>query len=168
MKLQDSNQPDEEAAAAAMIMLAYDDEFLYVASSCPRYPGAPATSPVPADRQHDADIVAHERLAIALDIDRDYSTWYELQADIRGETHDRCWNDAGWDPQWYVAAQADDSHWRLEIAIPWSEMVATAPQPREAWGLSLTRLIPAQAVQTWAGHAHASPRWENFGLIRFE
>lgn len=166
--LQDSTQADVETIAPAMIMLAYDDEFLYVASSCPRYPGAPVTTPVPTDRQHDADLETHERLAIALDVDRDYSTWYELQADIRGETHDRCWNDAGWDPQWYVAAQADETHWRLEIAIPWSEMVANAPQPREAWGLSLTRLIPAQAVQTWTGPAQASPRWENFGLIRFE
>ncbi|HET6422547.1 MAG TPA: YCF48-related protein [Planctomycetaceae bacterium] len=166
--LGDPAQQDAQTTAPALVMVAYDNEFLYVAASCPRYPGALMTMPAPSDRQHDADLEAHDRLAIALDVDRDYATWYELQADVRGETRDRCWNDNAWDPQWYVAAQADETHWRLEMAIPWSEMVAAAPMPREAWGLSLTRVIPAQAVQTWAGSTSLPPRWEHFGLVRFE
>ncbi len=166
--LRDPTRTDTEGEPAALTMLAYDQEFFYIAASCPRYPGAPLTSPVPTDRQHDASLEAHDRLVIALDVDRDYSTWYEFQADIRGETHDRCWNDRSWNPQWYVAAQADDTHWRLEMAIPWEEMVPNAPQAREAWAMSLTRVIPAQAVQSWTGSSKWPPGWESFGLVRFE
>jgi hypothetical protein len=168
IRLRDPNAPETEGESSSLVMLSYDDEHFYLAVSCPRLPGSPPTMPVPSDRQHDADLDSHDRLAIALDVDRDYVTWYELQADIRGETRDRCWNDEGWNPQWYVAAQADETHWRLEMAIPWNEMAPQAPMPRDAWALSLMRIIPAQAVQSWTDQSVWPPQPAGFGLIRFE
>ncbi len=168
LTIRDQSREEEDAGPSTLVMLAYDQEFLYVAASCTRFPGAPDVQPIPSDRQHDANLEAHDRLAISFDIDRDYATWYDFQVDQRGETHDRCWNDNGWDPQWYVAAEADDEHWRVELAIPWQELAPAAPMPREAWAISLMRVIPAQAVHSWTPQANWPPRWDSFGLVRFE
>lgn len=168
LKIRDQSRDEDDAESSSLVMLAYDQEFLYVAASCTRLPGASVVMPEPSDRQHDANLDAQDRLAIAVDIDRDYSTWYSFQVDQRGETHDRCWMDDRWNPQWYVAAEADEDRWRVEIAIPWDELAPAAPQPRDAWAMSLLRVIPAQAVHSWTPQAHWPPRWDSFGLVRFE
>ncbi len=168
LKIRDQSREEDEGEPSALVMLAYDQEFLYIAASCTRYPGTSVILPEPSDRQHDSDLDAHDRLAIAVDTDRDYATWYSFQVDQRGETHDRCWHDDGWNPQWYVAAQGDEERWRVELAIPWDELAPSAPQPREAWGISLMRVIPAQAVQSWTPQSHWPPQWDSFGLVRFE
>jgi hypothetical protein len=110
----------------------------------------------------------HDWLGIALDIDRDYTTWYECRVDQRGWTSDRCWDNDGWDPQWYVAADGDDARWRVEAAIPWSELSPQPPRANEAWAIGLVRTVPAIAQEGWAGPAQWPPRWDSFGLLRFE
>uniref|UniRef100_A0A7C2JZH1 Photosynthesis system II assembly factor Ycf48/Hcf136-like domain-containing protein n=1 Tax=Schlesneria paludicola TaxID=360056 RepID=A0A7C2JZH1_9PLAN len=159
---------DEAATPTSLVMLAHDKEFLYVAASFDRQPSAPNDRPDFSDREHDADLAGFDRMGIALDVDRDYATWYEFQVDQRGQTRDRCWEDAAWDPQWYVAVDADAQKWRIELAIPWSELAPLPPQFREVWGVSLTRIIPFAAVQSWSPPAAWPPRWNSFGLVRFE
>ena len=68
----------------------------------------------------------HDRVAVRLDVDRDYTTAFELAVDHRGWTHDACWNDATWNPTWFVAAAADESTWTVEAAIPLAELVDRA------------------------------------------
>jgi photosystem II stability/assembly factor-like uncharacterized protein/tetratricopeptide (TPR) repeat protein len=163
--------PSEEGSTnrTGFVMLAYDQEFLFLAASLERQPTAPADRPdLLADRDHDADLAGYDRLGLALDADRDYATWYEFQVDQRGQTRDRCWEDPAWNPQWYVAVDADDQKWRIELAIPWSELAPRAPQFREVWGVSLVRIVPYAAVQGWSPPAEWPPRWNSFGLVRFE
>jgi hypothetical protein len=85
-------------------MFCYDREFLYLAASIPRAEYVSADGVETGGRQHDADLSGHDRLAISLDVDRDYATWYTLEVDQRGWTRDQCWDDQGWNPKWYVAA----------------------------------------------------------------
>jgi hypothetical protein len=157
-----------DTEARPLLMFAHDHEFLYIAASVPRHREAPADPPQPAGRTHDADLSRHDWLGIALDIDRDYATWYECRVDQRGWTSDRCWDNDGWNPQWYVAADADAARWRIEAAIPWSELSPRPPEPREAWAISLVRTVPALAQEGWSGPAQWPPRWDSFGLLRFE
>jgi photosystem II stability/assembly factor-like uncharacterized protein len=157
----------DASAVQGLVMFAYDAEFLYLAASIPRHPAAPQDPPQTAGRTHDADLSRHDALGIALDVDRDYATWYELRIDQRGWTRDRCWEDDGWNPQWYVAAAGDESRWRIEAAIPWNELVEHPPTPREAWGISLSRIIPGVDHIGWEGPARWPPRWDSFGLLRF-
>lgn len=164
------NQVDAASAASdsqGLVMLAYDTEFLYIAASLPRHPEASPDPPQTTGRTHDADLSRHDTLSLALDVDRDYATWYELHVDQRGWTRDRCWEDAGWNPQWYVAVQGDDRRWRIEAAIPWQELTERPPLPQEAWGISLVRVIPAVATYGWDASVSWPPRWEQFGLLRF-
>jgi photosystem II stability/assembly factor-like uncharacterized protein len=164
--------PNEDSAessnpSAALMMLSYDPEFLYVGLSVPRLEGAPLDRPQPG-RTHDADLSRHDRVTICLDVDRDYATWYEFHVDQRGWTCERCWEDRRWNPSWYVATDADDTHWRIEAAIPWNELVATPPQRGAAWGATVVRTTPTVGMQTWVHPAVTRPKPSSFGLLKFE
>ena len=151
-----------------MVMFAYDNEFLYVAILVPREPGTPEDRPQLTGRQHDADLSRHDRISIRLDIDRDYATWYEFQVDQRGWTAESCWEDRRWNPTWYVAADMDQTDWRIEAAIPWGDLSPTPPRRSTIYGLSVLRTIPTVGLQSWTHPATARPLPSSFGLLKFE
>lgn len=152
---------------AAMMMLAYDSEFLYVGISVPRLEGAPLDRPQPG-RTRDADLTRHDRVTICLDVDRDYTTWYEFQIDQRGWTCEACWEDRRWNPAWYVATDADETHWRAEAAIPWNELAATPPQRGNFWAAAIHRTTPTVGMQTWVHPPATRPKPSSFGLLKFD
>lgn len=171
-------QPTREPHAAAppaasQIQLAYDREHLYVAAICEKPPGAPYPA-ADGPRPRDADVQSHDHVALRLDVDRDYASYYELLIDSRGWSADRCWGDSAWNPQWFIAASelnADGGMWIVEFAIPWSELTPTPPKAGHAWALSLARILPPtanQLAQSWLGPANDRPAPENFGVLQFE
>ena len=171
--LSESPQTDEFAAGLdgskqTMAMFAYDTEFLYVAIRVPRETGTPQDRPQLTGRQHDADLSRHDRISIRLDIDRDYATWYEFQIDQRGWTAESCWEDRRWNPTWYVAAEMDETDWRIEAAIPWADLSPTPPKRSTIYGLSVQRTIPTVGLQSWTHPATARPQPSSFGLLKFE
>lgn len=171
-------QPAREPSAAAppaasQVQLAYDREYLYVAAICEKPPGAPypaANGPRPRDAAVDAD----DHIALRLDVDRDYASYYELLIDSRGWSADHCWGDSAWNPEWFIAAgelNADGGMWIVEIAIPWSELTPTPPKTGHAWAISLARTLPPaadQPAQSWLGPTSDRPAPENFGVLQFE
>ncbi len=159
---------DLDTPSSGFVMFAYDDGYLYVAAVVQR---TPSTAEIPQEvgsRDYDADLTGHDRLGLALDVDRDYSTWYEFQVDARGQTSDRCWEDATWNPKWYVARDIDSERWQIELAIPWMELTPSPPQPRDVWGVSLVRTLPHQGYHGWTQAAAWPPSWQSFGLLRFQ
>lgn len=160
----------------AFVMVCHDDKHLYLGGTFPRSPSSRTDGPIRRARQYDEDLQNFDRLQILLDVDRDYFTWYDFQVDQRGCTSEACWRDRTWNPKWYVATQSDEQSWRVEIAIPFSELVWKSPgaakpgaaAPAMTWGLSLMRTIPAVGIETWIHGAPATPRPESFGLLRFE
>lgn len=153
---------------AGFLMFCYDEQFLYLAGSVPRVEHVPTDGVQLGGRKHDADLSPYDRLSIALDVDRDYATWYTLKVDQRGWTGDQCWDDKGWNPKWYVAAEADEKRWRVEAAIPFEELVPQTPKPGATWAIGIVRTMPAVGVQGWPTAADSKPRPESFGLIRFQ
>lgn len=158
----------EDQQNRAFAMLAYDREYLYYALSVPRDPRASKDMPVKEGRRHDEDLLNHDHIRLLLDVDRDYSTFYSLAVDQRGKTADACWHDTSWNPTWHVAADADEKRWRVEVAIPWNELVPTTPLPGDVWAAGIVRTIPALRLESWTHPAAADPRPESFGLIRFQ
>jgi len=165
--IRDDGQSDPEVTAA-MVMLAYDAEFLYVGLSVPRLEGAPLDRPQTKGRSHDADLSRHDRVSLCLDVDRDYTTWYEFQVDQRGWSFESCWDDRRWNPKWYVATSAEDSHWRVEAAIPWTELAPAAPQRGSLWSAAVSRTTPTVGTQSWVHPASSRPKPGSFGLVKFE
>lgn len=159
---------DGTADGEALVMFAYDRQFLYVAASLPRHPDLPDDPPELAGRTHDADLTRHDALWLHLDIDRDRATYYSLGIDQRGHTADACWEDRTWNPQWYVAAAQGTDRWRIESAIPIEELTPYPPGRGHVWSVGLVRVMPAVGIESWTPDATAAPRPETFGLLRFE
>jgi hypothetical protein len=176
----------------AEVMLAHDDEFLYIAIRCHEPPSADGSeakaqgdSPifaetkigtvpetkigtVPVRRPRDADLSAHDRVEVFLDIDRDYCTYYRLAVDHRGWTSDSCWGDTTWNPEWFVAVRREKGQWTAEAAIPLAELVGRPPQPHDVWGVGVQRVAPGVGFQSWTTPAAVTVLPDGFGYLMFQ
>ena len=158
---------ETEANTPAVVVAAWDKEFLYLAVSASKAPDVKyATDDSP--RPRDSDLSGHDHVQIHLDLDRDYSTCYSLAVDSRGFTADACAGDKSWNPNWFVASAGDENYWTAEIAIPWNELTDHPPQPKDLWAVGIQRLIPGQPLQSFTHPATATIRPEGFGLWIFE
>jgi hypothetical protein len=160
-------QPEKDSRPrTSELRLAFDEEYLYIAVKCPKVAGSNYRSDA-RPRPRDADLREHDRLTLRLDVDRDYSTAFELSVDARGWTHDACWGDAHWNPSWYVAAASDDSAWTVEAAVPLAELTSAPPSARHVWAVAARRTIPRVGHENWAAdNSDESPA--QFGLLIFE
>lgn len=157
-----------ESLDRPIVMLGYDAEYFYLAGSFPRLPALPVELPRREGRRHDADLTGQDRLQIAIDLDRDYQSSLVLEVDQRGFTRDTCWLDAGWDPEWFVACQGDERHWRVELAIPLAELSRERPvRANETWGLSVSRILPGIGVQSWGEQQGDVPERASFVVLQF-
>ena len=166
--LQSAQHDDGEWPAA--VMLAYDAEFLYLAAHCRAAPGStrPPQDGPGLTRRRDADLSAHDRIELLIDIDRNYATYYRLAIDDRGWTNDSCWGDGTWDPQWFVAAKWEGDVWTVEAAIPVAELTGQSPRPHETWAIGVQRVVPGVGFQSWTTPAAVSVLPEGFGYLLFE
>ncbi len=161
-----SSRPDD-ADWPAVVVLTFDQEFLYLAVSCKKVPGQDYT-PDQRPRSHDADLGKSDRVELYLDIDRDYASHYTLAFDHRGFTKEDCFGDATWNPAWYVAAAGDKEFWTVEAAIPLAELSPKPPQVRDVWAIGVSRIVPNRGIQSCTQPAGIQPRPEGFGLMLFE
>ncbi len=152
----------------AFALISFDTNSFYFCASIPRVAGLATDRPKLEGRTHDADLKGFDRIGFYLDIDRDYGTYYTLEIDQRGWVAESCWQDTGWNPKCYVAADADDTHWRFEAAIPFEELTAQLPDRKSVWAMGIIRTIPTVGVQSWTHPAGTRPRPESFGLVKFD
>lgn len=151
----------------AVAMLAYDEEFLYLAVRCLHAPGrkyAPSTEP----RPRDADLADQDRVELMLDVDRDFATYYRLVVDSRGWTAESCWRDTSWNPNWFVAHALDEEAWTIEAAVPLAELTSQLPQAHTTWAAGLQRIVPGVGMQSWTQPATSEGLAEGFGYLYFQ
>lgn len=160
----------DDEAWPCTLRLAHDAEYLYLAATCgktsaDRYPVATPRSRL--DDLADETPLRHwDRVEIAIDIDRDYTSFYTLAIDCRGAVSDRLQHDVRWDPTWYVADyQAADS-WGFEAAIAWNQLVP-AGHPRDEALFRFARIAPQTGVQGWNGDAAVDARPAGFQTVSF-
>jgi photosystem II stability/assembly factor-like uncharacterized protein/TolA-binding protein len=144
---------------------AYDQDFLYIALRC-KHPAGLSLPPV-KNRTRDANLDPYDRVSILLDLDRDYSTYYQLQVDQRGCVRDDCWGDLTWDPRWFVAVHTTDDTWQIEAALPLTELTGERIRPNTAWAVNVVRTLPGRGVQAWSLPADVQPRPEGMSLMIF-
>jgi photosystem II stability/assembly factor-like uncharacterized protein len=147
------------------VRLAYDQDFLYLAVRC-RHPADRYVPPVKV-RQRDADLRPYDRVSLLLDLDRDYSTCFQLQVDQRGCVFEDCWGDRSWNPRWFVALRSDRTGWQVEAAIPMAELTGDRVPLGSAWACNVVRILPGRGVQGWSVPADVEPRPEGMGLLLF-
>ena len=166
----------------AIVMLAYDNEYLYLAAQCQDPPSAAAAGDLDESgrpsgdreakarpRPRDADLSAYDRVEVLLDVNRNFATYYRLAVDRRGWTFDRCWEDPTWDPQWYVAARRESGNWTVEAAIGLKELTGQPPRPGDVWALGIQRVVPGVGFQSWTAPAAAATILpDGFGYLVFQ
>ncbi|RMG41276.1 MAG: hypothetical protein D6725_01705 [Planctomycetota bacterium] len=159
------DEQDENATPHSFVMVGYDAEFLYLAASLRLYETQRPVEPQYAGRRHDDDLRGWDRISFVLDIDRDRSVSYVLTVDQRGRVAEALGSDPGWNPQLYVAVDgAAPDAWRVELAIPWEELVAERPAPGEIWALRAQRTVPHTDRMVWPP---AEADRTVFGYLRF-
>ncbi|ADB15614.1 Uncharacterized photosystem II stability/assembly factor-like protein [Pirellula staleyi DSM 6068] len=156
-----------EQLPAAVVVVTYDREFLYLAASVQKH-AAQAYPVDDAPRTYDADLAKFDRLQIALDLDRDYQSFYQIDVDSRGFTSDQSLGDKTWNPQYYVARGGDDAWWTIEMAIPFAELSSQPAQSKDAWGIAVMRVLPTVGVQAITPPESATLRPEGLGLLLFD
>ncbi len=167
MQIELKSAQRDDAQWPAVVRLAYDDEFLYIAAECRKAPGA-SYPEVEGPRPRDPDLASRDRVELYLDIDRDYATSWRLVVDHRGWTGEACWGDASWDPTWYVAAATGAEVWTIEAAIPLSELSRQRPGPGQAWAVGAQRIVPGAGFQSWTQPSAIEVVPQGFGLLVFE
>jgi photosystem II stability/assembly factor-like uncharacterized protein len=145
--------------------LAYDAEFLYVAVRS-KHPAGRSAATV-KNRQRDANLDGYDRISLLLDLDRDYATYFRLEFDQRGCVREDCWGDASWNPKWYVAANAADDCWCVEVAIPLGELTSSPVTLDTRWACNLVRIVPGRGVQSVSQPADVEPRPEGMCILHF-
>jgi len=154
------------ADISSLTMLAWDDEFLYVAARLQRAPEKSRPIELAMHRSYDAKHENRDRLELEIDTDRDFGTAFQLTVDESGETSDRCWMLDKWNPKWFVALDADAATWRIEAAIPLKELSATGAKPGDLWNIRLRRIIPGvlqHELQTGTNAVSS----DGTGMLRF-
>ena len=129
----------------------------------PDYPLGPI-----APLMRDADLTAHDRVELLIDVDRDYATYFHLAVDYRGWAAESCVGDRNWDPQWFVAVDSNPGEWVVEAAISINDLSSRKPATRDAWAIGIQRIVPNVGFQAWSEPAAVQIRPEGFGYLVFE
>lgn len=130
------------------IRIAYDHEFLFLAVECQQV-GTDTSEASPElkelqPRERDAAIGKRDRIAFALDVDRDYATAFVFEVDPNGKCRESTLGSTDWNPQWFIAPGRQGEAWTAEIAIPFSQLGIATPNDRDAWGIALQRCLPGE------------------------
>jgi photosystem II stability/assembly factor-like uncharacterized protein len=145
--------------------LTYDKDFLYLAVRC-SHPAERYVAPVKV-REHDARVDLYDHVSLLLDLDRDYSTYFQFQVDQRGALAEDCWGDKTWNPRWFAAHSSTPTSWQVEAAIPIAELTGDPVTTGHAWACNLVRVVPGRGVQAWCLPAGVQPRPEGMGILMF-
>ncbi len=157
----------DDAEWRAVAMLAYDEEFLYIGVSCSRAEGFEYSQSDLA-RPRDSDLSGQDRVEIVLDVDRDFATYYRLTVDHRGWTGESCWQDASWNPEWFVASGSGEGVWTTEVAIPLAELTGDKPSAKRVWAAGVQRVVPGVGFQSWTTPAASEIMPEGLGILVFQ
>ncbi len=147
-------------------MVAWDEEFLYFAARMERSAQQSNAIQLATHRSYDAKHENRDRFEIEIDTDRDFITSFQLCVDESGLTSDRCWMLNRWNPQWYVAVDSDESAWRVEAAIPFSELAQKPAKPGDIWSLKIRRIQPGVLQHELVGPG-AKVSTQGTALVRF-
>ena len=160
----------DDSSPRTEIRWGLDAEFLYLAVNAARGENKPLSEPRDTQpRQRDTDLSSRDRVAIHLDVDRDYCSGYHLVVDDRGWANDACLQDASWDPEWFIAAWSDASRWQVEAAIPRDAL--GIKDDHGPWLLSVQRMMPSERashVQSWPPADEQQHAWQRCGYLFME
>ncbi len=162
----DLKHPHIGSQWSTQVLLAQDEQFLYVAARCSR-PHASATGQLPSGPR-DASLKGQDRLEWFVDLEGDGFTYFHFGVGSQGGAFERCGSWWGWNPQWFVAVRATPEGWNLEAALPWSLFGRQAPRPNKGWSFGVKRVVPEVGILSWRPPRGTFPCPESWGVLLFD
>ncbi len=143
--------PDEgkPASERTELLLAYDDEALYVGAML--HDSEPDLIQRRLSRRD--DFGEADRFALYLDPRGDRRTGVRFEVTAAGVQKDAIifndtWMDRSWDAVWESEVSLDDRGWAVEMRIPFSEL-RFLPGDSQAWGINASRTIQRKNESDW-------------------
>ncbi len=153
-------EPNEQARPPVdtEVLVAYDDERLYVAFRCQDDPRAVRATLTERD-----GIWSDDHVALLLDTYGSQSWAYELAANPYGVQGDGLWTatageDYGYDLVFDAAGRLTADGWQVEMAVPFASL--RFPQgERQSWRANFRRVCPrqTQAEYAWSAQSRDNP-----------
>ena len=142
--------------------LAYDDQCLYVAFSCP----FPAGSVLKQDAdKRDGDTWYDDSIEVFVDPWHEHTAYFQLAVNCKGVVRDSRGQDVSWDSDARARVKRGEDAWCVEVSIPFRSLQLTLAC-RETWGINLVRndRVNGETV-TWSlGGFHQPGRFGNVAL----
>ena len=129
------------------VKMGYDEQFVYFFIRCPSNQFAAERSIDDTASHRDFNLTATDRLRLAIDVDRDLMTAFELQSTPQGKTHDAIDGQSAWQPTWYVSTKEHSERIDFEIAVLRRDLVELPIQTGDKWFVS-AQIVPAGVVST--------------------
>lgn len=168
IRLTDSKTNIAASTPDCLVMLTWDDEYVYLAGRIEKSRLSTVVDPT-AERHHDSSHNTNDRIEFVFDIDRDYTTGFHFTVDESGQTSERCWSKKNWNPEWHVASGNDGQAWRFEAAIPQKELLPNDLRAGALWAVQIRRLVPGVREQALIhpDKPPADPNANGYGMLRF-
>ena len=139
----------------------FDDEFLFLAATCRKVVGSAS------GQSRDASFDEFNHLRLMLDVDRDFSTFWQLAIDRQGRARASLMNGNAWNPKWYVATHEGAEAWSVEVAVPLAELARQSPVAGDTWRIGIQRRDSETRVVSWPASRVCRLRPKHFGLLEF-
>jgi hypothetical protein len=143
--------PDEgmPATESTELLLAYDDEALYVGARL--HDSEPEKIDARLSRRDDHS--ESDRFSIYLDPRGDGRTGVRFEVTAAGVQGDEIifndtWTDRSWDALWESEVTVDERGWSVEMRVPFSEL-RFLPGDSYAWGINALRVIQRKNETDW-------------------
>lgn len=145
---------------ATVAMMAYDDDYLYIAYVCYDDPDEVRASFTERDR-----IWSDDYVITAIDTYADQSWAYEIASNPLGIQGDLLWSanggeDMGYDMVFHSAGRITGEGWQVELAIPWSSLRFPV-QDEQTWRVDFWRSRPREVrgQYSWAAYDRDENCW---------
>ncbi len=152
------------AAAQTTARLVHDAEALYLGVRCDE----PLMGQVQADAAPGSGRVwTDDCVELFLDPEGD-GTYAHLIVNAAGVRQDDLPAERAVAPAWTAAAGRGEDFWSVEIAVPFTDLEAPAPEPGQAWRMNLCRSrLPVREATCWSPTFDGFHVPERFGVLVF-
>ena len=143
------------------LMAAHDDTALYLGIVCVEPDPASVVAKV---TRHDGPVWLEDAVELFLQPKPDTRSYYHLIINAKGVCYDAAGSNAAWNAAIRVAARQLDTHWQLEVAIPWQELGVAAPAAGAEWGFNVGREHRPPGAPEWSTWMPLAKGKQKFGL----
>ena len=140
---------------------AYDQRAVYFGVICLEPEPAAIVAKV---TERDGPVWLEDAVELFLQSQPNVQRYFHFIINAKGMYYDAIGRDAGWNADITVAARHFDTHWQLEIAIPWQALSMACPKPGTECGFNVAREHRPPDAPEWSTWMPLEKNRKSFGV----